>query len=325
MLYIFNMKKTVITLFIFIMLLSACLTAGAERDLDKKQLQLGRSQYFLTVSDDFKTDRIGEDNEEKELVGLYRNVETGLEIAVHERNARGFYSFETFAEKKASEYGVISKKIEINGVKMVSYSYSEKLVNGIPVEEMGGAVYNQDDIVTNNYLVYTFPNGNDCFLQASFKLNELDNEIEAALAILTIEKKQYLQLGTSGLHVYVPAGYEKGDVTEKEISEGLVGYYRSDQSLMDFDVYQIPVEGNIEELSEYVRDESQKRDSGALATSINGIPCAYYYATEQYEEKDYRTLVYVFKDNIDYIKMVFWLDGDSFEEAMDIIDTVWKN
>lgn len=314
------MKKTIFTLIIILTVLSSFLTVTA-RDVDKKQLQIADSKYFLTVADDFRSETLTDVEKENNIIGHYLNTESGLEIFVHAADASGYYSYETFALKRAPEFGAESKKVNLNGIPAAFYAYNEKYVDDVPLNEMGGAVYNEDDVVTENYLVYVLENGN-VFLEITFKLNGDLTEIEAALAMLTLEKKQYIQLGTSDFYIYAPSDYEKGDISEKDISENQVGYYRSDMSFMDFDVYQIPMDIDGENLENFAKTAAEEKDSGILQTRINDIPAYYFYSTENYDNTDYKTLTYIFAGEKDYIKIVFWHDNDSFEEVMDVVSTL---
>ena len=52
-----------------------------------------------------------------------------------------------------------------------------------------------------------------------------------------------LRLGVSGYAVLVPAGYAHGELSAEDIVEAQLGYYASEQSSMDFDLYQFSKEG----------------------------------------------------------------------------------
>ncbi len=54
---------------------------------------------------------------------------------------------------------------------------------------------------------------------------------------------QYMEIGTTGYFIKVPKSYYQGDVKENERKDDMIAYYKSDEFLMDFDVYQFPNEG----------------------------------------------------------------------------------
>ncbi|MBR0256408.1 MAG: hypothetical protein IJQ58_01610, partial [Synergistaceae bacterium] len=47
--------------------------------------------------------------------------------------------------------------------------------------------------------------------------------------------------------VTVPASYVNGEVTDEDKAQGQVAYYKSDEILMDFDVYEFPKDEAFEE------------------------------------------------------------------------------
>ena len=54
--------------------------------------------------------------------------------------------------------------------------------------------------------------------------------------------KEY-QLGTSVYVVQIPESYTEGERTDKEITDDMVAYMHSPDTLLDFDVYQFSKEG----------------------------------------------------------------------------------
>ena len=60
----------------------------------------------------------------------------------------------------------------------------------------------------------------------------------AVSACAYAEEAQIIELGTSGLTMSIPAGYAAGEITAEDTDENQVAYYASEDSQVDFDVYQ---------------------------------------------------------------------------------------
>ena len=135
-----------------------------------------------------------------------------------------------------------------------------------------------------------------------------------------------LQLGTSEFSVLVPDHYVQGEVKDSERADDMVAYYRSDKSLLDFDVYQFSKKDYPKDLAAFAGKEASEYKATARRDEINQIPVAYYYAVEEYEGKTYLTLTYIFDTQKEYVELAFWLDGNTAEqEAQAIISTLKRN
>ena len=99
----------------------------------------------------------------------------------------------------------------------------------------------------------------------------------------------------------------------------------ADETLLDFDVYQFAKEGLPEKLAEYAEREAAEYKAFEVKTNekINGIDTVWYRAKETYDGKEYTTLNYLFDEGDQYVKIAFWLDGETAEEeAQTIINTL---
>ena len=137
--------------------------------------------------------------------------------------------------------------------------------------------------------------------------------------------KMLLQLGTTGYAIAVDDSFVPGELTEEDIADDMVAYYRSPNTLLDFDIYQFSKEGYPETIPEFVDKEAEEYDAFIIAREldINGIPAGMYKARETYEDKEYTTATYVLLDGDEYVEITFWLDGDEAElEAMEIMYTL---
>ena len=136
---------------------------------------------------------------------------------------------------------------------------------------------------------------------------------------------KWLRLGTSAFRIRVPESFAEGEKTEEDIREGMVGYYSSPDTAMDFDVYQISKEGLPGDMNEYAAGDAEKNGGRELKTGleINSIAAASYRAKQAYAGQEYETLTYIIDGGAEYIKIVFWLDGASAEaEAEEIVSSL---
>lgn len=133
------------------------------------------------------------------------------------------------------------------------------------------------------------------------------------------------QLGSSAFTVAIPESFAEGSRTEEDIRDGMVAYMSSDETMLDFDIYQFSKEGLPDSLAAYAELEAAEYNALEVVTGekINGIDAAWYRAKETYEGNEYATLNYLFEDEDSYVEIVFWLDGETAEaEAQEIINTL---
>ena len=133
------------------------------------------------------------------------------------------------------------------------------------------------------------------------------------------------RLGTSVYTIRIPDSFTEGNRTEADIRDDMVAYMRSDETLLDFDVYQFTKEGRPDSLAAYTEQEAAEYNAFEVVTGekINGIDVAWYRAKETYDGKEYTTLNYLFDDGDQYVEIAFWLDGETAEaEAQEIISTL---
>lgn len=131
-----------------------------------------------------------------------------------------------------------------------------------------------------------------------------------------------LRLGSSRYVVNIDGSYIAGELTEEDVADDQVGYYASPNTLMDFDVYQIPKADADKQLSTYVIEEAARvGDVSEVRANqeINGVSVAWYRALENYQDVRYETVTYFMDDGDSYVKLVFWLDGDDAEGEVDAI------
>lgn len=134
-----------------------------------------------------------------------------------------------------------------------------------------------------------------------------------------------IALGMSGYTVKIPSDYSEGDVMQSEREDGMIAYYRSGSSMMDFDVYEF--DRNNQDLHNYALYDAYKYGADEVEDiEINGIPVALYYSNENYEGEYYKVANYLFANPNEFVELCFWLDGDDAKELTEsIIGTLKKN
>lgn len=125
----------------------------------------------------------------------------------------------------------------------------------------------------------------------------------------------YIEIGTTGYFIKVPNSYYQGDVKDHERKDDMIAYYKSDEFLMDFDVYQYPHEGR--DLYAYTETEAKQYNAdGITEVTINDTELGLYYSKESYEGEEGEFVVanYIFVAGNDFGELSFWQDGDEAEE-----------
>lgn len=121
-----------------------------------------------------------------------------------------------------------------------------------------------------------------------------------------------IRIGTTGYILTVPSDYFEADVTQEERRDDMIAYYKSDEHLMDFDVYQFGREGKT--LEEFTAEESEEYGAKDFETvKINDIDLTLYYSEEKYDDISYRVANYIFEAGDDFGELSFWLDGEDAE------------
>ena len=131
-----------------------------------------------------------------------------------------------------------------------------------------------------------------------------------------------LRLGSSPFTLTVPAGFMEGEMTQEDIEDDQVAYWYSNDTLLDFDVYQFGKDGYPDALAVYVEDEVSGYNAVTdLVTDgeVNGIPAAWYRTVEEYQDVAFDTLTYILDGGNEYVEVVFWLDGDTAGAEADAI------
>lgn len=147
----------------------------------------------------------------------------------------------------------------------------------------------------------------------------------AMLLVGCASKGQEIRLGTTHFSLKVQKVFQKGEITKEDTEISQVAYYYSDETLVDFDVYQW-AKASDETLMDAVKEEAVEFGNADIhEKQVNGIDLVYYYANEEYQGIDYDTVTYIAEDGDYFIEIVFWLDGENAEiEADEILNSLHR-
>ena len=135
---------------------------------------------------------------------------------------------------------------------------------------------------------------------------------------IPVEKGGEIALGTSDLSIITEKKFEKGEMSAEDTDENQVAYYKSAETLVDFDVYQW-AKSNGETLKTAIAEEAKKFSATPEEKTINGLSVASYKAKEESDGKQYDTVTYMIDDGDYFVELVFWLDGDNAQAEVDAI------
>lgn len=272
----------------------------------KVSVALGDSPYSVTVPYGYYKGEVTEEDKAEGIVLYYLSDISLLDFDIFKvAKEDETQTIAAFAEAEAAEYGVAVTNARINGIPTSYYRAFEEY-----------------DGVTYKILVFVL-DSRDSFVKLRFWLDG-DTAADAAMGIIkTLDRSLVVDLASSGLTVTVPSSYYAGEVTEEDAAEGIVAYYKSDATLLDFDVFEFSKEGKPDTLSAFAEAEAAKHGVGITPTAIKGVSVCYYRALATYDDVTYRILVFVLDGGDNYVALRFWLDGDTAaDEAMAIIRTI---
>ena len=127
-----------------------------------------------------------------------------------------------------------------------------------------------------------------------------------------------ITLGSSDLTITTEKKFEKGEITSEDTDDDQVAYYVSEDTLVDFDVYQW-AKATDETLASAAEAEAADYDSQAEMTEINGLSVAFYTAKEESDGEEFDTVSYIIDNGEEFVEIVFWLDGENAAAEVDAI------
>ena len=269
---------------------------------DAQEIEIGTSGITI-VAPGYAAGEITAEDTDENQVGYYKNEASLVDFDLYQWAKADGETLEGAAREEAAEYETEPASAEYNGITVWFYG---------AVEEYEGQEYN-----TASYLM---ENG-DFFAEIVFWLDgeTAQNEVEAILNTLTVKEAAEISeggleivLGSSNLKITTTVPYVKGELTAEDTDESQVGYYKSEDSLVDFDVYQwAKAEGETVESVAMAEAAEYGENVDVSENIINGNVVYGYYAEEEFEGETYETFTAITESGNDFVEIVFWLDGEN--------------
>ncbi len=281
------------------------------------KIELGLSGLSIIPDKKFVEGEISSTDTDENQVAYYKSDETTLDFDVYEWKKADGETLASAAAEEAKDFGNAEvKTTKINDLD-IAYYYAK--------EENDGKTY---DTVT-----YIIDNG-EYFVELVFWLDGDNAKAEAEAILNTLAKDpnkvvvtegNEISLGLSGLTLTPDKKYVKGEISTTDTDESQVAYYKSDDSLVDFDVYEWK-KSDGETLASVAEAEVKDFENAEVKTTkINDLDVAYYYAKEENDGKEYDTVTYIIDNGEYFVELVFWLDGENAQDEVDaILNTLAK-
>ena len=282
---------------------------------ETQTIELGSSGLTMTVPAGYAPGEITSEDTDESQVAYYASEESLVDFDIYQWAIAEGETLESAAAEEAALFEAEAAAVEFNGVAGMYYE---------AVEESEGVEY-----PTTTYI---FENG-DFFAEVVFWMDG-DNaaaEVEAMVSTITAvasaeitEEGTEIVLGTSSLKITTPFVYKAGEITTEDTDESQVAYYVSEDSLVDFDVYQwAKAEG--ETLEDIAAGEAEEFGAEVETLTIGELTVLKYDAVEESDGTEYPTATYIVEDGSDFVEIVFWLDGENAAETVaSIIETLTK-
>lgn len=303
--------KKLLALVVALMVAVSMVSAFAE---GTQEIALGTSGFSVIASASYVKGEITAEDTDESQVAYYLSEESTLDFDIYQWAKAEGETLEGIATAEAAEYGAEVVATEVNGIAVYSYSTEE---------EFEGTTYQTVSCLMEN---------GDVVAEIVFWLDGENAvaEADAIMATLTVTGKATIDeggteivLGTSNLKITTPVSYVQGEITAEDTDENQVAYYTSEETLIDFDVYQwAKVEGETaeavaaEEAAEFGAEEYFE------GISDGDIVFEGYYASEEYEGQTYETLTIIAEAGDDFVELVFWIDGENIQEAELVVTSI---
>jgi len=274
------------------------------------QLQLGSSGYAVIVPRTFQNGEVTIDEVQANQVAYYYSPSTAMDFDIYQYpRPHPELNLTEYTKKIAADFnGGSARTRMINGIEVGTYK-SREVYGGIEYDVMAALM----------------EEGSDC-IEIVFWLDGENAEQEATAILNTLSAVETfdLKLGTSPYYLSVPVGYKAGELSEEDLAEDLVGYYYSESSPLDFDVYQWAKDGDT--LEKFAIEEAQSYEAEHVDyRSVNDILLASYYSYEEDQGQMYSVANYIFENGDELMEVSFWLDGEiAVKQADRILSTLHR-
>ena len=299
-----SLRRICVILLIPAVIIAGSVAAGA--DLELMQLQLGSSNYSVSIPGTYRNGEVTIEEVQANQVAYYYSPDSDMDFDIYQfPRPDPEMSLEEYTKKSADDFnGSNAHTRKINGIHVGTY-LSREFYDGIEYDVMAALIEDGDDYVE----VVFWLDGENAGQEASAILNTLSE-------VQTFD----LQLGTLPFCLSVPVGYRLEE--DETVGDRQLWYYLSDNSPLDFDVYQWKKDGDT--LEKYAIEEAGKYEAEHVDyRTVNDIFLAYYYSYEEDEGRMYSVINYLFEDGDQFMKVSFWLDGEiAVRQADRIVSTL---
>lgn len=296
------MKKIIAITLSLVMLFVSCAMAQD----NTKLIEIGTSGLEFYAPDTYEAAEITAEDTDENQVAYYASEAYLVDFDLYQwAKAEGETLAEVAAEE-ATEYGAEAVAVTCNDVP--AYFYTAE-------EESDGVTY-----TTNTYM---FENG-AFFAEIVFWMDGEDAEqiVQCMLDTMTIasvstidEGGNVITLGTTAFNIAMPYNYILGEITATDTDESQIGYYYSEDCLVDFDVYQWTVaEG--ETLKDVAIAEAAEFEAEVVELTVGEFTIYTYEAIEESDGVEYTTCTALMQDGDQFVEIVFWLDGENAAEIV---------
>ena len=273
------------------------------------QFQLGSSAYAVDVPDSYRNGEVTMDELQSNQIAYYYSPYSEMDFDIYQfPKPEAEMDLESFVLSSAETFSGSDVRMQmIHGIKVGSYK-SHESYDGVEYEVLVALLEDGDE-----------------YVEVVFWLDGENAERDARRILNTLSQVETydLQLGDSPFFLTIPTGYRAGPVTEEEAADDMVGYYYSDSSPLDFDVYQWGKKGYT--LEKYAIEEANTYGAERVDyRTINGIDLAFYYSYEESEGEMYTVANYLFEYGDDFMEISFWLDGEIAVKQTDRILSTLK-
>lgn len=303
------MKKLFALVLALVMLASFAMAEEGVQDL-----ALGTSGFSVTVPASYAAGEITAEDTDESQVGYYKSEETTLDFDVYQWVKAEGETLESIATAEATEFGAEVAATEVNGITVYSYGAQEEF-EGTTYQTVSCLMENGDVVAE----IVFWLDGENAVAEADAIMATLTVTGEASID----EGGTEIVLGTSNLKITTPVAYVQGEISAEDTDENQVAYYTSEETLIDFDVYQwAKVEGETAETVAAAEAAEFGAEEYFEGISNSGIVFEGYYANEEYEGKTYETLTIITEAGSDFVEIVFWIDGENIEEAELVVTSI---
>ena len=259
-----------------------------------RPVELGTSGLSVYLPVGYKS---GEDTMDEYQVAYYCRGAEETDFDVYQWAKDDGATAESEAEAEAAEIGATVSVGSYNGIDAAWYETTE---------ESDGESYTTLTVILD---------ADDCFVELVFWMDGWVAEqfVDDVLNSLTVTEKA-IALGTSGLSVYLPVGYEPGEDTMDEYQ---IAYYCRSAEETDFDVYQWTKDEGATVKSEAEAEAAEFGGAAVSVGSFNGVDAAWYETTEESDGESYTTLTVILDADDCFVELVFWMDGVNAEQFVD--------